>query len=354
MARGAWRWGPAVPRRSEGTCCSAPSDSLRNTELLTITLVVVILVLVYRSPLLVAVPLATITVSFAIATSVVAALTQLDRVPGFDWWDFNVFTTTKIFILVIMYGAGTDFCLFLIARYREELAAGHPPQEAIAHALSGVGDALAASALTTILGLAMMAFADFGKYRNSGPAIGLCLVVSLLAAVTLTPAIIRALGPWVFWPFGVGPKLGTSPESAGLEQRLPGRFGFVWKWLARQVVTYPGRILIVVLAAMAPLAWQGWSVRVTYDLLSELAPTCPCRTGTDLFERHFPVGTSGPVVVLAYNEQGQFSEKQGLSAIQDLTKALDSMPGVRTVRSIAEPLGDPPKYTAPATSRSWP
>jgi RND superfamily putative drug exporter len=328
-----------------GDMLLSADESLRKTELLTVTMVIVILVLVYRSPLLVAVPLATITLSFLVATSLVAMLTQLHLVPGFSWWDFNVFTTTEIFILVIMFGAGTDYCLFLISRYREEMAIGHPPGEAIERALSGVGDALAASALTTILGLLMMAFADFGKYRNSGPAIGFCLVISLLASITLAPAILRALGKRVFWPFGVG-KLEAVPDGlADAEQRLPGRFGFFWKWLARQIVAYPGRILIIALFAMAPFAWQGRSVTVTYDLLGELSPACPCRKGTALLQRHFPVGESGPVVVLAHNEHGRFADDESLAAIEDLTKALYAIEGVRAVRSIAEPLGDPPKYT---------
>jgi RND superfamily putative drug exporter len=245
-----------------------------------------------------------------------------------------------------MYGAGTDYCLFLISRYREELARARPPAEAITRALAGVGDALAASALTTILGLFMMFFADFGKYRNSGPAIGLCLVISLLAAITLAPAILRALGKWVFWPFGVGgPAAKSSHTPADAVDVLPGRLSFLWAWLARQIVTYPGRILVIALLLMTPIAWYGRNVGVTYDLLSALAPNRPSRQGTDLLRRHFPSGTGGTIVVLARNDHGQFAEKKNLPAIEDLTLALCSVPGVRSVRSIAEPLGDRPRYT---------
>ncbi len=111
---------------------------------------------------------------------------------------------------------------------------------AMARALSGVGDALAASALTTIVGLATMFFAEFGKFRNSGPAIGLCLTVALLACITLAPALLRALGPAVFWPFG-------SSVTAGPSGKLPprSRTQSLWDWLSRGIVAYPGRVLLL-------------------------------------------------------------------------------------------------------------
>ena len=89
--------------------------------------------------MLVVVPVLTIAVSVSVGSSLVALMTQADHVPGIEWWNFKVFTTTRIFIVVILFGSGTDFCLFLIARYKEELERGLAQREALAAALGGVG-----------------------------------------------------------------------------------------------------------------------------------------------------------------------------------------------------------------------
>ena len=315
-----------------GDMLRAAANSIRHTELVTVLLVVLILILVYRSPLLVLVPLITILVSLYSATSVVALLTQLGKVPGFEWWEMKVFTTTKIFIVVILFGAGTDYCLFLIARYREEIGTGQDYAGATVGALSGVGDALAASALTTILGLATMYFADFGKFRYSGPVIGLCLAITLMACMTLTPALLRAFGRTLFWPGRA--VAAPDPNSTRLSRRL-------WERLARWIVTYPATILAVSFLLLVPWAVYGWQQvdNVTYDFLRALPTTSPSRRGAELLRTHFPIGESGPLTVVVWKEEGDFASRDARREIAALSDALH-IDGVRTVRSIADPLGD--------------
>jgi len=321
----------------------AAEESIRNTNTATIVLVVVILLLVYRAPGLVLAPLLTIAISLWVAVDLVALLSQASQQHG--WFDFKVFKTTKIFIVVILFGSGTDYCLFLISRFREELRRGLEPARAMVEAMSGVGGALAASALTTIVGLGTMVFADFGKFRNSGPAIALCLLVALLACLTLTPALLRAGGWLVFWPFGSRPARAGGETSAGLCDGA-------WRWLARGIMARPGLILVVSLLLLAPLAWKGIRVPVTYDLLNELKPDRRSVQGTRLLQRHFLTGETGPVTVLAHQPAADFTTREGLAAISHLTKDLYNLEYVDasgkpvqpilSVRSLTEPLGDRP------------
>ena len=348
-----------------GDMLGSAEESIRNTERATVILVVLILLVVYRAPVLVVIPLATIVVSVIVSLHLVAQLTEIHHVPWLNWVDFKVFKTTKIFIVVILYGSGTDFCLFLISRYKEELELGKQRAEALAVALGQVGEALAGSAATTIVGLCTLIFASFGKYRSSGPAIALCLAVMLAACLTLAPALLRAFGRIVFWPFSSGPAAGRFSSRAGAVRSRTSRmndedqavaevpaqrvgssgasqFGGFWQWVSRAVIAYPGTILAASVLVMAPFAYHGLSVRISYNLLDELQDDRPSVIGTRLLRRHFHAGDTGPVTVLAHRRGAEFGTKVSNGAVSKLTTILAETPGVESVRSFTEPVGDKP------------
>jgi len=281
-----------------GDMLSSAKESIDRTEWTTVILVFAILLVVYRAPLLVVIPLATIAASVSVAMDIVAALAQLTEFSWFSWFDFKIFKTTKIFVVVILFGSGTDFCLFLIARYKEELQQGREKAAAIGRALAQVGGALTGSAMTTVVGLATMIFADFGKYKSSGPAIALCLLVALAASVTLAPALLRACGKTVFWP--MDPTRGRNGDRSRMVHS-----GF-WSQVGRAVVARPGLIMVGCVVLLLPLAYQGTSVEVTYDLLGELQDHRTSVQGTAQFRKYFPAGDTGPITVLVKKESPQY------------------------------------------------
>ena len=242
--------GISGPAAVGGDMLRSAAESIKSTELITVALVIIILLVVYRAPLLVSIPLVTIGVSLFVSIDILALATQVSKIDGFSWWNFKVFTTTKIFIVVILFGAGTDFCLFLIARYKEELERGLDQAAAAAEAVGRVGGALVGSAMTTIVGLGTMYFADFGKFRNSGPAIALCLAITLLACLTLAPALLRASGRAVFWPFGVRARRTGTLAQQETDERPANRF---WEWASRVITAHPGLILVA-----SCCCWRRW------------------------------------------------------------------------------------------------
>lgn len=330
-------------------------ESIRNTERTTVLLVIVVLLLVYRALGLVVVPLVVIFASLATALGLVTTLADLSSRLG--WLDYMVFKTTRIFIVVVLFGAGTDFCLFLIARYQEELEHGLAPAEALAHALGRVGHAIAASAMTTILGLGTMAFAEFGKSRNGGPTIALCLAMAMVASLTLAPAILRAAGPIVFWPFrpqrSAGRRVeGRSPAASdtSLRSSVVHR---IWHRLGRGIIAHPAWILAGSLLLLSPLAYHGLGIELTYDLPSELPPARPSMEGMKLLKRHFLPGETGPITVLAYRKQGDLKAGRLLrDMLLHLSQRLYDFEftesegtvarPITSVRSLAAPLGEVP------------
>lgn len=324
------------------------AESLSSTELTTVLLVLGCLVVIYRAPALVLIPLATIGLSLSVATDAVALLAQAfgpESIPGSQ---LKVFTTTKIFVVVILFGAGTDFCLFLIARYKEELLRGVPRDEAAGRALGNVTGALVGSAMTTILGLATMALAQYGKFVSSGPIVAVCLFITLVACVTFAPALLRCLGPVVFWPFGrrLLDRSGAT-DSSPQDARL-------WGAVADVVMRRPATILALSAWLAAPLAYFGAQTGVTHDFMAELAPDRVSVVGAEAVRRFYDQGTIAPMKVIARLSDEVFSGDGGAEpldlrtpdgrfAIAPLHSRLHGLDAVADVRSLYLPTGGDPR-----------
>ena len=167
-------------------------NSAKSTEKWTVILVVGLLIVIYRAPALAMIPLVTVAISTVISMKLLILMAQA------GW--ITLFNGIETYVTVLVYGAGVDYCLFLVARYREELDGGLTIEDAVSGTLERVGAALTASAGTVVCGIGMMIFAEFGKFREAGIAISFGLTVCLCAALTLTPAILRLAGRFAFWP----------------------------------------------------------------------------------------------------------------------------------------------------------
>lgn len=351
-----------------GETLTAARDAIRYTEWFTVLIVLAILILVYRSPLLIAIPLVSIGLAVAVSTGTIAWLTigsQAGWLPGLN---MRVFTTSRIFLFVILFGAGTDYCLFLIARVREEVTQW-PWEVAIARGLSGVSSALLGSAFTTVVGLGMLWIAEFGKYHHTGPMIAICLLIGLAVCMTLTPAILCLIGPKVFWPQSYSPVNDTSGGVAGqsgadvktippdtdsssvtndqsylpIGQKPGDSPAGVWGVIALRLTTRPGLALVVGIGLLMFPAVYGWIHEddVTYDISSQLAASAESRRGFRKLDEHFGIGEVNPTTVLLVQRDKHSTKDLGDQA-RELSRQLHSLDGVRGVRSADDPLGDFP------------
>ncbi|HLJ11706.1 MAG TPA: MMPL family transporter [Planctomycetaceae bacterium] len=340
----------------------ASQESARATEFWTTVLVIGLLGAIYRAPLLAFIPLITVYVSVQIALALVILLTQVPV------WNYRVFYGMEVYITVVTYGTGVDYCLFLIARYKEELDKHIPLPKALTATLSRVGAAVTASAFTVICGIGMMVFAQFGKFREAGIGISLSLFVGLCAALTLTPALLRLSGRAAFFPFGrteripseAGWKMGTS-----LFNRLVprNRFQVLWEYIGGLLVRKPGTILATCVLVMLPFAMLGLYRHdfLSYGLLSELPATKKSVDGAKAVQEHFPAGYAGPLTILIQNDEidpetraGFFSTNEGSAALQGLIGSLEARSaelGIADIRYLDAPQGFKHRPGQDATTR---
>jgi RND superfamily putative drug exporter len=162
-----------------------------NTEIYSVIMILVLLLVVFRAVLAPLVTLLPAALALAAAQPVIAESTKLGVQVSF---------ITQILLIVLLLGAGTDYGLFLVFRVREELRRGLEPREAVVKALSKVGESITFSAATVISALLCLLLAVFGIYKGLGPALAIGLGIMLLAALTFLPAVLSVLGRAVFWP----------------------------------------------------------------------------------------------------------------------------------------------------------
>ncbi len=270
-------------------------NSAKSTEKWTVILVVGLLIVIYRAPALAMIPLITVAVSTAVSRTCLALAAKAGLI--------SLFNGIETYVTVLIYGAGVDYCLFLIARYREELDGGQTIEDSISGTLERIGAALTASAGTVMCGIGMLMFAEFGKFRQAGFAITFGLGVCLIAALTLTPAILRILGRFAFWP-----NLPTQRRESGflsssdIVSRLQKKNLFTagWHWIGGVLERHTWAAWLCSIGLMLPFTIVGivFFGDLSYGLLSELPDTAASVYGADAVQRHFPAGEVAPLTVL--------------------------------------------------------
>lgn len=305
----------------------ATERSHRKTTIVTLVSVILILLLIYRAPLAAMLPLAGISMA---ALVVLNLLTLGERI------GLHNGLAERIFTFVLLYGAGIDYSLLFISRYREFLGQGRSSAESIALGFNASLVAIWSSTIMTVSGLAMLCFSRFSVFRDAGPAVMLAMLVAATAATTLVPALLSIVGPRAFWPAGgAAPWRQECPGAACDATVKRGRF---WPALAQFVVKHPAAVIVVTLAALMVPAVRGAHVDWNYDALFSLKSTYSARRGTEMIERHWAIGEIAPVTLLIVADQ-PLSPAQWLSACETIYQNTAAAPGVDHVRCLVAPVG---------------
>ena len=298
----------------------AIEDGTSRTTLVTILLVVIVLMLIYRAPLAALAPLITIGSAFLVARGVLGFLAQ-------GGWQLS--SVLDSFIVVLVFGVGTDYTIFLISRFREELGR-HDHDEALRVTVSRISAVITASAATVVVGLASMVVARFGMIQTTGPALAITIVVTLLAGLTLTPSLLAIFGRRLFWPAH------EATRTVADEDR-----GF-WAALARRITARPGLLAAIVLVLLAIPALGLPQLKENFDVLNELPAGAESRVGFETLSQHLAEGQLMPLTVLvkAPASPNAFTSQQGLADVGALEKSIAALPDIQSIRSVVDPLGE--------------
>ena len=291
------------------------------TTLVTILLVVAILLLIYRSPVTGLVPLVTIGAAFLVSRGILGYMAQA------GW---KIPSLVDSMLVVLVFGVGTDYSIFLISRFREELGRADWRQAGAA-TVGRIGAVITASAATVVVGLGSMAVARFGLVAWIGPALALTIVVTLVAGLTLSPALLGIAGARIFWPRTV------RAQGVAETSRVAGFWGAV----ATRITARPGRAVFAVLIVLAvPLAGLP-GLRSDFDVITELPRDAEARLGYETVAAHFDRGQLLPVSALLEIAPGvDAASPAGLALIERTARQVAATQGVGSVRSLVTPTGD--------------
>jgi putative drug exporter of the RND superfamily len=268
----------------------------------TVILIVLLLGLIFRSPIIAVMPIIIIGIVLSVTTGLTADLANA--------FGFQVGNSLASILVVVLFGIGTDYIVFILFRYRERLRHGIPAQEALVFACGVVGKVVASSALTVIGAFAALFLAKLGSLSTLAPGLIVAVAAMLITALTLVPAVLAVLGEHLFWPFGVGKTAESSvfTKQAGLVARRPA-----------MVAAALGIGLTVV-------AIFSGGYKPTYDTLSELPSGTASQVAFNTLGSAFPAGSLSPTQVYV---TGNTPLTQ--SSLSSLTTKLGKASGVAQV-----------------------
>jgi RND superfamily putative drug exporter len=289
--------------------------TIDRTTLVTIILVIILLLLVYRSPIAALVPLVAIGLSFLVARGIVGFLAQAG---------ISVSTITDAYMVVTIFGVGTDYCLFIISRFREELGQGDRTGT-IEFTMRRIGPVIFASAITVIIAFLCLSISRFGMTRTSGWALAIGITVTLAAGLTLVPALISLFGRYLFWPAMATPV------------RKQGRFG--WSQIGRWVADHPvvAAVPIIIVLMLPYLAFPD--LKLSANVLAQIPQDVDSARGLNVVREHFPMGEMSPLYLLIQSQDGNMLKPESLEGIKKVAQSLSNVEGISRVDYFSAPSG---------------
>ena len=286
-----------------------------DTKLLLATglLVLLLLLLIYRSPILAFVPLIVVFISYSIATGLLDLLVKIG---------LPVSSNATSLLLVLMFGVGTDYCLLLVSRYRHKLHEHESAPEALAAAIPLAGPAIIASGLTVMAAILAILASSLTLNRAFAPANAIGIAVVLIASLTLLPAVLAAFGRRAFWPRAKAVEPG--PDKPDEREQLWGRIG-------GRVLQRPARALVLGGIFLGVLSLGLLTYHTEADVLAQFRADTDGTRGVDALKSAFPPGDLAPVTILIDRSSGPVTDAD-IAAVRQRALAVEGVGAVSGIR----------------------
>ncbi|MCM3618565.1 MMPL family transporter [Sutcliffiella horikoshii] len=274
----------------------------------TIALVLILLIIIYRSPLLAIIPLVAVAFVYQVVDRVLGILAKNEV--------FTVEAQSISIVMILLFGATVDYSLFVFSRFREELRKQEDKHKAMQKAVQGVAEPLVFSGGTVFAGMLVLLLADYGPYNSFAPVFTITIAIVLLAGLTLIPAFFTLFGRRAFWPFI--PKVG---EETLEKNRFWGKVG---GFVTKRPILAGGIVLVFLLLNASQLFTANYS----YNIIQSFPEDMKSRIGFEQLEEKFPAGELAPVNVLVEKKSGFTFTDSELESLEGLNEHFLNMSGV--------------------------
>lgn len=297
-----------------GDFLTSSQEGVKKTEVISIIFILVVLIIVFRSPVVPIISLLTVGVSYLVSMGVIAHLV--------DQFNFPFSNFTQVFVVVVLFGVGTDYNILLFTRFKEELSKQENAFLATKETFKSAGKTVLYSGIAVLIGFASLALASFKLYQSTS-AVAIGVAVLLLVLTTLNPFFMVLLGKGMFYPV----KTFKGHEDSRL-----------WGFFAKNSVARPFVALIIVFVISIPFVLK-YSNTLNYNDLFEVDNKYESKMGINVIEEHFSPGFSSPST-LVIQSNNKLDEASSLQTLDELTEKILKVKGVSEVYAPTRPTGE--------------
>ncbi|MBI0093507.1 MMPL family transporter [Lactobacillus sp. M0403] len=289
-------------------------EGIKKTEVITIVFIFIVLVIVFKSPIVPLISLLTVGVSFITAFSIVTNLVKYQNFP------FSNFT--QVFMIIVLFGIGTDYNILLYDKFKENLGNGLDRYGAMKDALKVAGKTILYSGSSILIGFSALSLAKFSIYQSAvGVAVGVAILLVVL--LTLNPFFMAVLGEKMFWP--------VKKFTGEHEDKL-------WHGISKSTMAHPIIYLVVLAVVVTPFALM-YSGHLNYDDTDEIDNATPAKAGMLVVEKHFSKGMAEPSTLYIKSDH-RLDNEADLRLLDQLTRQIQSSGDVSLVTSVTQPYGE--------------